>query len=467
MPPDSKPTTIFFSIRNGFAARMLLRSDVLNLLKDEGYRVVILLPQIDETIRHEFEDKTVKVEKIKTGYDWLEWRWKKFGYYLFGTIHQTETNVIRKATLRQTNIFQYFLVNTLGKSKSLYKLWLSSHRFLFKDRYNAQLFRIYDPALVVTTTFGRDYGDLLLLTAAKKRGIHTLCIVESWDNLSSKCHLFVRPDRLIVWNQINKKEAIQLFDYTEEQVDVVGVPHFDTYARMRFISREEWAVRLGVDPKRKTILLAGSSGAVVNEEFDEIVAILAKAIESNYFPFPTQLLIRPHPHVYSGYQKGKGTFSDFQRYRTWSRHIYYDIPSLTEGSIKTNLATDSIEQLGNTLYHCDVVLNFFSTIALESCIVGTPAIGIGFDGIQHKPYSQSVRRFKDYTHFKPLIEMGAVTVAEDSQSLLKQISTYLLDPNLHYSNRKKAADLLCYKCDGKASERMFVAIKKCVENAKR
>ena len=44
-------------------------------------------------------------------------------------------------------------------------------------------------------------------------------------------------------------------------------------------------------------------------------------------------------------------------------------------------------------------------------MLDTPVVNIAFDGHDEKPFLDSSRRFYQYTHYKPLVDVGAVRVA--------------------------------------------------------
>ena len=58
--------TIFLVIYQGFAARYLLRSDILKELKKHFERIVIISPNADEAyFKKEFIDENVSIEKLE------------------------------------------------------------------------------------------------------------------------------------------------------------------------------------------------------------------------------------------------------------------------------------------------------------------------------------------------------------------------------------------------------------------
>src|SRR5919197_751460 len=86
------------------------------------------------------------------------------------------------------------------------------------------------------------------LRAAKALGLRTAICVKSWDNLSSKSVVRPVPDRLFVWNEVQRHEAESLHGITPDRVVVTGAQCFDEWFTWPPRSREEFCAQVGVDP---------------------------------------------------------------------------------------------------------------------------------------------------------------------------------------------------------------------------
>jgi hypothetical protein len=176
---------------------------------------------------------------------------------------------------------------------------------------------------------------------------------------------------------------------------------------------------------------------------DEIVA----AMRSGRFGGPAQLLVRVHP---------RDDISKYDRF-VGQPDVIVEKPfketMVAEGS-NVDPSRDNRLHLANTLKHSDVIVNVASTIAIEAAISGTPVVNIAFDGYDEKPFLDSARRFYTYTHYKPLVDIGAVRVAETPAALIDEVAAYLAEPDRDAAGRERAAEELCYRVDGRAAERV-------------
>src|SRR5207248_1363797 len=79
------------------------------------------------------------------------------------------------------------------------------------------------PDVVLFTPYlGLDSVQPDFLRAAQALGLRTAICVKSWDNLSSKSVIRPIPDRLFVWNEIQREEARTLHGVPPERVAVTG-----------------------------------------------------------------------------------------------------------------------------------------------------------------------------------------------------------------------------------------------------
>ena len=64
---------------------------------------------------------------------------------------------------------------------------------------------------------------------------------------------------MFVWNERQRTEARALHEFPEDRVIVTGAPRFDSFFELGpRISRDEFHLRLGLDPGKPTILVCSS-----------------------------------------------------------------------------------------------------------------------------------------------------------------------------------------------------------------
>jgi hypothetical protein len=451
--------TIFMVISNGFAARFLLRSGVLDRLKEE-HRIVVLSPNAGESyFREEFEGPNVFVRNFVNTPTRLQDNFERWIWQVLTPSRLRDDTMVMEIIdkTKNTSPLRHFILKNLNTLTANNRLAWAGIRaldnWLVRDRYHDELFLQFNPDLVLVTSAGYEIGTLYMLRNAKAHGVRTLNAIQGWDNLSDRGPMREKADKLIVWNEINKREAVELRGYAPSDVFIGGVPHFDIYnCPSKFSSWGAYCRRTGLDPGRKLVLLGGTTPDVT-DGFDDVVQILAEGIDQNRFVSPCQLLIRPHPIVFSGWTKGQGMKEHLDRYRKMGRHVFCDEPDIRSRVLMADLAREDSGHLAETLYYSSVVVNFFSTLMVDAAALDRPILCVDFDGFKKRDYYHSVVRIKSLRSISNVLNTGAVKIAAHPEELIALINRYLVDPTLESAQREKLRSELCYCLDGKSAER--------------
>ncbi len=96
--------------------------------------------------------------------------------------------------------------------------------------------------------------------------------VASWDNLTNKGLIKALPDRVFVWNEAQKREAVELHDVPAERVVVTGAQLFDRWFEWRpSRDRQSFCAELGLDAAKPILLYTASSIFICRREVDLVV----------------------------------------------------------------------------------------------------------------------------------------------------------------------------------------------------
>jgi len=310
-----------------------------------------------------------------------------------------------------------------------------------------EVFRRYRPDLVVTPTGGLYFSEGPLLARARRERVPTMAVDLSWDHFTTKTAPLRPVSRMCVWNELMRREAVELHGYRPEQIFVTGVPQFDHYAdRAALGPRADFLRRLGLRPDARLVTLT-TVPAILYPHHPEVIDVLLAARCRGELGPNVELLVRVHQR------------DDLERYRRFEGVAGLRVEKpfrstiVAEGS-SVDPSRDDRLHLARTLLHSDVVVNVASTIAIECAIMDTPVVNIGFDLPANKHYLDSAARFYDYTHYRPLVDGRAVRVAGGSAEMVRLIREYLEHPEHEREERARVARLLAYRVDGQASRRV-------------
>lgn len=229
------------------------------------------------------------------------------------------------------------------------------------DRYFELFIKYHEPDLVMVTPlvdFGSYQTDYV--KAAHRLGIPVAFTPFSWDNLTNRGLIRVQPDRVIVWNDIQKREAVELHGIAPESVVVTGAARFDDFFDLQVsTTREAFCESIGLDPSRPILLYGCSSPFVAPEE----VAFVRRWIEevrasSDPLLAGAGILVRPHPA------------HDEQ----WNGVAFDDLPNVAIWRLPTTMNSD--QGLYDSLHHSAALVGLNTSAMLEASIVGRPVLTI-------------------------------------------------------------------------------------------
>lgn len=447
--------TVFISVPHGTSAGNMLRSGGLLdrvLESDPALQVVLLSPMSkDPQFVREFERPRVTLADqpahVPRG---LEARLLAIVQASYLSQRQTESVRIRLAEARANGIIRWLGLKGLVGRVLVQPFTRNGSRYAIADKLVSHpemeaLFERFKPVLVIAANPGLVFSEVPLLRTARRRGVRSMAIDPSWDNFTNKLIPVRQVDRLVVWNEIMKEQAVSLHGYDPSAISVAGAPQFDPHFRAR-TPRPEFFARIGADPSRRLIALTTTPRSLYSHH-DHVLRVLVKAMESGQLP-GAQVLVRLHPR------------DEFDAYKEFvhTPHVIIEKPFRDTVKVADGLAIDVMPEhqkhLGDTLCHADVVVNVASTISIEACIFDTPVVNINFDGPAESPFVTSARRYYSFTHYVNITSRGAVRVAKSPGELVASVAAYLADSTLDAAGRKQVVVDQCQFTDGRSAERV-------------
>ena len=449
--------TVFVSVPHGSSAGNVLRTGLVRRLIEAraAPEIVLISPLVnDPAFIREFEHPRVRFEDLPphrpAGLEARLMALIQAGYIGSGV---TESVRIRRAEAAARKAIRWIGAKRLIARALVPSMVRKASRYAVIDRWISHpaadaLFDRYRPALLVASSPGLIYSEVPLLRTASRRRVRSMAVDPSWDNFTNKLLPVRRVDRLIVWNDLMKAQAIALHGYAPDDVRLAGTPQWDLYFRGgAAISREAFFARIGADPARKLITLT-TTPRELYPHHDHVLRVMIRAIRDRAWDHDAQILVRLHP------RDELGAYAAFQGVP----HVIIEKPfraTLKTGDgLAVDITADNQQHLADTLRHSDVVVNVASTIAIEAAIFDTPVVNVAFDGENASEFAQSARRYYRFTHYVNITRHGAVRVAERPEQLVELIGRYLDDPSLDRAGRRRVVLEQCQFLDGHASDRV-------------
>lgn len=202
--------------------------------------------------------------------------------------------------------------------------------------------------------------------AARAAGRPSMLSVASWDHLTSKGLMRVHPDLVTVWNETQRREAVDLHGVPPERLVITGAVPFDRwFDRVPRLSRADFCARAGLSDARPFVLFLGSSQSISapDAEVAFVRQWLAAVRRSGHAALADcAVLIRPHPYNSAHWEPV--TFADQSGVSVFPRH----------GSSPAR-ACDRADFF-DSLYHSAAVVGVNTSAMIEAAIVGRPVLTV-------------------------------------------------------------------------------------------
>lgn len=282
--------------------------------------------------------------------------------------------------------------------------------------------RVLPPPAEVTAVFRRIEPDMLLLTpllyfrshqvdqvrCAQQLGIRTMLGVGSWDHLTTKGLIHEVPDRILVWNEAQKQEAIDFHDVPADRVLVTGAQAYDHWFAMKpSVERDAFGQRVGLDPGRPFLLYLCSSPFIAPDEVGFVRKWITTIRSSADARLRTAgLLVRPHPQNARQWQD-VDLSSEFENVGFW--------PKTGTNPIGGAARADYFD----SMYHAEGVIGVNTSAMIESGIVGRPVYTVGAE-----EFTDTQEGTLHFQHLKN-VEGGLMHLAADLDEHVAQLGRLL------------------------------------------
>jgi hypothetical protein len=259
-------------------------------------------------------------------------------------------------------------------------------------------------ALLVTPLLYMGSTQVDYVRWAKTMGLPSMLCVGSWDHLTTKGLIHEVPDRVTVWNEMQKLEAVQLHGVPADRVVVTGAQAYDHwFTATPQLSRAEFCVRVGLDPDRPFLLYLGSSGFIAPKETPFVLRWLQAIRDSSDVRLrELGVLVRPHPQ-------------NAEQWQDVDLRVFGNAAAWPRGGANP-VDSESRADYFHSLHYSTAVVGVNTSGLIEAAIVGRPV---------HTILAPDFAATQSGTlHFSHLVTVngGLLHTASDIAEHLRQIS---------------------------------------------
>lgn len=359
-------------------------------------------------------------------------------------------NIARHTPLQR--IHHRFL-NWLARYRGLMRLLLFLEGWLYRSILVEGLeSAAFDQLLLLGIgTHGAEH-ETVLTWWARENGLSIVHMIANYDHLTIKGFRGVPVERLLVWGPVMRDDAVRLHAVEPEKIEVIGSVRYDGLGRQKFADRETFFKACGLDPAKRTILFAGAMHEFHYYEMLEIFEEMRRKDDS------IQLILRIYPDklfMVLPYIK------PLVHYGNSVPGVYVSVgdPNFRAGRKDQPVPEIEENELMHALKYSDVVVNLFSTIALEACIFDKPVVYV----LYYPKWADAWLRPPVYfdwglaLHNRRMVSYGIARMAANRNELIGAIGDALDNPQLYRFERARTVELELGAMDWKSCERLAEA----------
>jgi len=401
----------------------------LRLLAERGHEVDVVLenpakPGVDDLLNglaDQYPNITVEATPERSGSEWCEAsaRIREYLDYLqylhprFGYADVTRNRAARRLPSSLVTALNLAPVRRPAAQRAVRRLLSAGYRAVPVDAAVRRFIVDRDPDAVLITPLieiGSRQADHF--DAARALGIPVGVVVSSWDNLHCKGTIHRVPELIAVWNEFQRREAVELHGIPAERAAVTGAVAFDHWYDWRpSRSRKAFCEAIGLDPERPFLLYVGSSRHITPGEAEfALRCINGIRDEPGAGLHGLQVLIRPHP---LNPIRGEGV----SREALEAEGVVIYPPA---GANPTD--AESRTDYFDSIYHCSAVLGVITTAFLEATIVDRPV-----HSVLVGEYAATQSGIPQFYVMRPEND-GMLALADSIEELAHQLAGSLRDP---------------------------------------
>lgn len=443
--------TIFISIFEGVEAKNILRTPIIETLIEKKDLRIVFFTKNEERVeyyKNEFNNERflyeVVARKPLRGFD-------SFFAKLKFTLLKTKTTDLKRKMAYDVHKNPFLFYGGLFLSRVLANsLVRRISRFadyaLVKDSTYDKYFEKYKPDLVfLAHLFDEPENDML--RASKKFGVKSVGFVNSWDKGTARCIFRLLPDKVVVFNDIVKKEMVLHNEISEKDIFVSGLPQYDLFTNYKPISKEEFYKKHNFDLQKNLIVYA-PMGSTFGDTDWQMIDLLQEKIKNNEIA-SSELLVRFQPNDFIDEKELKKR-----------NDLKYDYPGkrfTSKRGVDWDMDGEDLKNLADTLKNMSVLVCFASSISMDALAYDKPTVAIGFEPISEsgkRLLQKSPIQYYHTEHYINVMNTNGVTIAHNPDELVLKINLYLENPSYNQANRIKLKKEQWQFEDGKSGERI-------------
>lgn len=284
---------------------------------------------------------------------------------------------------------------------------------------------------------------------AQRRGLPVVAAVSNYDNVLSRGYRGFMPALFAVWSRVMADDAMRLLGVPARRIEICGPVSFDRYFQPLRVDRRAYLTSRALDPDRPTILYAGGPNLLTGLH---VLRLFLTKFRPAFGECNIVMRLHPDPRL-----AALPTGWCMEQIGREFHHVYISDP--LRFSADTINAADDTDELHGLLKYSDVIIQHYSTLALEAAVCDLPTVYMKYDPCHYFHYWSTTSEWQSrQIHNQRALRRAAGREATSDDDLLKVATEYLENRQRDRDARREYALSECSYMDGRSCERLAAAI---------
>jgi len=322
-------------------------------------------------------------------------------------------------------------------------------KLLFPTLETLELLHELNPDLLIVPSCGTSDGiSMDLIAGANKLNIPSLLLMYNWDNITCKGVFPFQATYAGVWGKQSAEHYEKIHKLDPSDIFILGSPQFSVYETFDQSTRNNLRSDWGLS--KNQLIGAYLGGARYRDDI-----LLLKKIDPILDKLNIQLIYRPHPFQDRDMTDGGNFFlEEFSNITMDLTMIKHYKRCRSEPLYNVRTYSSSYDSLPPFLHSLDFVVSSYSTMAIESMIMGKPVLLTAFPDTTFKYSFDKLKLYEHHNCWQKFMDVVVCNDAGHLESDFRKVTT--LTRNEAVSERlKKEVRYVCHSDTDTYSKRLL------------
>ena len=288
--------------------------------------------------------------------------------------------------------------------------------------------------------------------ACAKLGPQSICLIDNWDNLSSKTVFWSKPDDLGVWGPQAAEQARTIHGFQSSRIHEIGTPRFEQYFQSR-VSKDSASLH-----DFPYLLFVGS--AMPFDELSVLSAIDALLTNHEIFDPRLRVIYRPHPWQQKRQVASLFRQEDFEKVLL-DQQLQLEFSRNSGGGNRLSFQP-ALNYYPKLLLNASCVIGPLTTMLLEASLCLRPVVALNYSDRIHMNTNQ-----RYFSHFDGAESIPGFSFCNSENDLGRLIEAAISMGPISPETSDSATSYFLHRSEVPYPDRLLQVVRKSLSRAEK